>query len=185
MPLSLASMAHSLLAALLIAAVVDLRTRRIPNPSIVAGLACAAFVHALSLGTSTAPLAGPSWWSPLAGFTAGLLLMLPLHLLRAMGAGDVKLMAMVGAFIGAPAVLGATLYTLLAGGVLSLLSCSAGAWLHKPLPTSASSSPTGRCAPPTARARALHRSRPPPPACRMRVAIALGTGAALVWPLGA
>ena len=41
MPLSPASMVHALLAALLIAAaVVDLRTRRIPNPLIAASLAC-------------------------------------------------------------------------------------------------------------------------------------------------
>ena len=46
---------------------------------------------------------------------------MPLYLLRAMGAGDVKLMAMVGAFVGAPTVFMATLYTLLAGGLLSLV----------------------------------------------------------------
>lgn len=46
---------------------------------------------------------------------------MPLYLLRACGAGDVKLIAMVGSFIGAPAVLTAALYTLLAGGLLSLV----------------------------------------------------------------
>lgn len=38
-----------------------------------------------------------------------------------MGAGDVKLLAMVGAFIGPGAVLNAFVYTLLAGGLLSLV----------------------------------------------------------------
>lgn len=46
---------------------------------------------------------------------------MPLYLLRACGAGDVKLMAMVGSFIGAPAVLTAAFYTLLSGGLLSLV----------------------------------------------------------------
>jgi prepilin peptidase CpaA len=42
-----------------------------------------------------------------------------MYVLRALGAGDVKLMAMVGAF-GPQQVLAATLLTLLAGGVLAL-----------------------------------------------------------------
>jgi prepilin peptidase CpaA len=41
--------------------------------------------------------------------------------MRACGAGDVKLMAMVGAFVGAATVLHAALYTLILGGVLSLV----------------------------------------------------------------
>jgi prepilin peptidase CpaA len=37
-----------------------------------------------------------------------------------MGAGDVKLMAMVGAFLGTSATVGAVLATLVAGGVLAI-----------------------------------------------------------------
>jgi prepilin peptidase CpaA len=110
------------LAALLLAAVVtDLRSRRIPNRLVITGLALAIVVHATALMTGASPLAGPAWWSPVAGLlTAGLALM-PLYLLRACGAGDVKLMAMAGAFLGAPAALRAVLFTLLAGGVLSIV----------------------------------------------------------------
>ena len=57
----------------------------------------------------------------LAGFATGLAMMLPLYALRAMGAGDVKLMAMVGAFIGPGPVVWATLCTLIAGGILSIV----------------------------------------------------------------
>ena len=50
----------------------------------------------------------------------GFLVMLPCYALRIMGAGDVKLMAMVGAFVGPQAVFGCMLFSLLAGGVLAL-----------------------------------------------------------------
>ncbi len=46
-------------------------------------------------------------WKALAGLGLGLLIMLPLYMLRALGAGDVKLMAMVGAFLGPNATIGA------------------------------------------------------------------------------
>ena len=46
--------------------------------------------------------------------------MLPLYLLRAMGAGDVKLMAMVGVFVGPLGALSVALLTFVAGGVLAL-----------------------------------------------------------------
>lgn len=55
------------------------------------------------------------------GWGIGLLLLLPLYLLRMMGAGDVKLMAMVGAFVGSSNIFGVFLYTLIAGGVLALV----------------------------------------------------------------
>jgi prepilin peptidase CpaA len=56
----------------------------------------------------------------LGGMAAGLVLLLPMHLLRVMGAGDVKLMAAVGAFVGFPAVLMTVFITVLAGGVLAV-----------------------------------------------------------------
>lgn len=56
----------------------------------------------------------------MAGWVTGLALLLPLYLLRIMGAGDVKLMAMTGAFLGPQATVGALLCVLLAGGVLAL-----------------------------------------------------------------
>lgn len=116
-----ASLPPALLLALLLAAVsTDLQARRIPNTLVLAGITLALAAHTLSLAGSHPPLAGPAWWAPLAGLATGLAVLMPLYLLRAMGAGDVKLMAMVGAFVGAPTVLMAALYTLLAGGLLSL-----------------------------------------------------------------
>lgn len=121
-PTTLTTVAVLTLVGLLFGAVVtDLRSRRIPNRLVLAGLAMAFFLHAASRAMATHPLAGFAWWSPLAGILTGGLALMPLYLLRACGAGDVKLMAMVGAFLGAPAAFRAVLFTLLAGGVLSVV----------------------------------------------------------------
>ena len=92
----------------------DIASRRIPNWLVAGGL-CAgvsfSFLSLVGLGVSDSLL------GVLAGFAA----MLPLYLLRAMGAGDVKLMAAVGAFLGPMPVLGAALLTFVAGGVLSVI----------------------------------------------------------------
>lgn len=56
-----------------------------------------------------------------AGLGLGLLLLLPLYLLRFMGAGDVKLLAMTGAFVGSHDIFWVFLYTLIAGGLLALV----------------------------------------------------------------
>jgi prepilin peptidase CpaA len=56
----------------------------------------------------------------LGGMAVGLAALLPAYVFRVMGAGDVKLMAMVGAFLGASATVGAVLATLVAGGVLAI-----------------------------------------------------------------
>jgi len=97
-----------------IGAAIDLRTRRLPNP-LTMGLAAtgvayaACGIGALSIGAS------------LAGLALGLALMLPGHLIGATGAGDVKLFAAVGAFIGPVHILTAFLYTALAGGGLAVV----------------------------------------------------------------
>jgi prepilin peptidase CpaA len=78
-------------------------------------------LHAVATFIGSPALAGRPWWAPLAGCAAGFAALMPLYLIHATGAGDVKLMAMVGSFIGAPAVLAAVLYTLVAGGLLSLV----------------------------------------------------------------
>jgi prepilin peptidase CpaA len=118
----IAATALLLLGALLSAALTtDLRSRRIPNRLVLAGITLAAATHVGAMLWHQTSLSGPDWWSPLTGLLAGGALLAPLYLIRACGAGDVKLLAMVGAFIGVDAVLLAALYTLLAGGLLSLI----------------------------------------------------------------
>lgn len=106
-----------LMVLLLIAAVSDIRTGRIPNWLVFGGalyaLAYNAFfpLYPRDIGILFA----------LGGLAVGLGAFLPLYLFRVMGAGDVKLMAMVGAFLGTWATIAAVLATLIAGGVLAVV----------------------------------------------------------------
>jgi len=126
-----------LLAVLLAAAVAcDLRERRIPNLLILAGMVSGLALHAVATpgaGLFDTPFGALGLLSSAAGLALGLLLLLPMYALNAMGAGDVKLMAMVGAYLGPADVVGAVLATLLAGGVMSLLVALFGGTLRKVL----------------------------------------------------
>ncbi len=96
-------------------AFVDLRTRRIPN-----GLTVAAAVVALVLAVE-----GAGWHGAVVtavGLITGLMIFLPLCLAGKVGAGDVKAMGAVGAFVGPVGVLVAALYTLLAGGITAAVA---------------------------------------------------------------
>lgn len=105
-----------LLLLLLVAAWHDIRSRRIPNALVFPG----AIAGVLSNALLPQEMGGLGVLDSLAGLGVGLVLLLPLYLLRAMAAGDVKLMAMTGAFLGARDAIDALLCVLLAGGVLAL-----------------------------------------------------------------
>src|SRR5205085_10629521 len=97
------------------AAVCDYRTYRIPNLITAGGT-----VFALAYNTLVPPELHAGWtWAP-AGMLLGLGAMLPMYAIRAMGAGDVKLMAMVGAFLGLHGTLYAILFSVIAGGIAAL-----------------------------------------------------------------
>lgn len=104
-----------LIGLLLVAAVIDWRTMRIPNWLTLAGMAWGLLynaTHDTSIAAGLAYSAG--------GLVTGLALLLPLWLLRVMGAGDVKLMAAVGAVVGVPGVLHAVLWSFIVGGVAAI-----------------------------------------------------------------
>jgi prepilin peptidase CpaA len=103
----------ALAAGVLAATVIDIRTRRIPN-ELTAAMA------GVGVGFAASGISGLSLGASLAGFAIGLLLMLPGHALGATGAGDVKLMAAVGALVGPATVVNAFLFTAVAGGVLAV-----------------------------------------------------------------
>jgi Flp pilus assembly protein protease CpaA len=104
------------------AAVTDLAVRRIPNVLVLAGL-CLALAWQL---WTAAPAAAVLLW--LGGAGAGLALFLPFYLLRGMAAGDVKLLAMVGAFLGPQAVLEVAVYSALVGGGMALALLQLARW---------------------------------------------------------
>ena len=97
-----------------LAAAIDLRTRRVPNP-LTASLMASGLVFA------AAGISGLSVGASLLGCMLGLALMLPGHLFGATGAGDVKLFAAAGALIGPAPIVTAFFYTALAGGLLALV----------------------------------------------------------------
>ena len=95
------------------AARADLLTHRVPN-RLTGCLLCVGLALGLSLdgwhGLEAATL----------GTLVGLGILLPFHLLRAMGAGDVKLLAALGSLLGPHWTFLAGMYTLLIGGVLAI-----------------------------------------------------------------
>jgi len=100
-------------AVLALACISDLRTRRIPNVLTFSAVAGALVFHLLTGGWSAAG------WS-IVGCVLGALLFFPMFALRGMGAGDVKLLAAVGAWLGPSQVAIAALATSFAGGVIAL-----------------------------------------------------------------
>jgi prepilin peptidase CpaA len=95
------------------AAVIDLRTGRIPNP-LTAGVAAG------GLALAACGVTGHSLAAALLGGALGFVLMTPGHVLGGTGAGDVKLLAALGTWLGPGGVLMAFLYSAIAGGGLAL-----------------------------------------------------------------
>ena len=107
------------------ACVTDLRWRRIPNLMVLSGL-CAGF--ALNAWAGGLLGLGRSFL----GAALGLVLFLPFFALGGMGAGDVKLLAALGALLGPLDLLWVALTAALAGGLLAL---AAAAWQRRLLAT--------------------------------------------------
>ncbi|MCL4183860.1 MAG: prepilin peptidase [Burkholderiaceae bacterium] len=119
------AMRGTLLLLLAVICVSDFRARRIPNRLVLAGLLVALAWQALGpAGTGLFHAEAPGALGAASGFAgaavafAGFLL---LYLMRTMGAGDVKLMAMLGAFFGVEALPALVPLVFLAGGVLVAL----------------------------------------------------------------
>jgi len=123
MPISLKIV---LVCTVLAAGVFDLRYRRIPNWLNLSAIALGLALNILLFALHGAVVA-------LLGVGCSLLVYVPLYLLRGMGAGDVKLMAAVGAIVGPMNWLCIFLFTALLGGLVSLLYVVFRRRLHQTL----------------------------------------------------
>lgn len=112
-------------ATLLGAAWWDTAQRRIPNALVLAGAAIALAIASLPGGIGLA--------ASLSGLAAGLAIGFPFYVMRLAGAGDAKLFAAAGAFVGFPRVMGVLLLTMIAGGALSIVYAFARGKLAKVL----------------------------------------------------
>jgi prepilin peptidase CpaA len=97
-----------------LAAFVDFRSRKIPN-----WLTVPAFVAGVTLRTVL--FGWPGAKSALEGTGLALLVLLPLVLMRALGAGDWKLMGAVGAFLGPLMFLFVLLGSILVSGIMAIV----------------------------------------------------------------
>jgi prepilin peptidase CpaA len=97
----------------LTAAFTDIRARIIPNWLVIAGVAAGFGLNTVFYG-----------WQGLAasalGFGLALLIYVPLFILRAMGGGDVKLMAAIGCMVGPRNWFEIFIYASVAGGIYGL-----------------------------------------------------------------
>ena len=109
-----------------LAAFFDLRSRRIPNWLTVSG-AC------LGLGLNFFLGEFPGLWMGAKGLGLAMLVYLPLYVIRAMGAGDVKLMAAIGAILGPMNWLGVFMITAILGGPIAVLTAMARGRLRQSL----------------------------------------------------
>jgi prepilin peptidase CpaA len=92
----------------------DLRARRIPN-NVVASLVLSGVGYALATMSPVAALE-----HALGGGALGLALWLPFWMVRMLGAGDVKLAAALGTWLGTAGVVEASLLGAVGGGVLAV-----------------------------------------------------------------
>src|SRR3982751_241998 len=97
----------------------DVRYRRIPNAFVLATLTSGLALNAMGGG-----LRGVE--TSVEGCVLAFILMFMLHVFGAMGAGDVKLFAAIGAVTGAPLVLPTFIVVMITGGLLAVVAMIRG-----------------------------------------------------------
>jgi prepilin peptidase CpaA len=106
------------------ASALDVKSGRIPN-ILTFGAAAVGFV----VGATTHGL--PGLGQAAAGWVVGCGLFLPFFLLGGMGAGDVKLLAALGAWLGPSTTLFVALYAGIAGGVMAVIVSAARGYMKQ------------------------------------------------------
>jgi prepilin peptidase CpaA len=96
----------------------DVWTRRVPNAITLGSAAIALAFHAVAAADVHTAAIGVAWST--CGWLFGLVLFLPVFLLGGLGAGDIKLLAAMGAWLGPLAVFWAAVYGSIVGGALAV-----------------------------------------------------------------
>lgn len=103
-----------LITILAVCVITDLKSRKIYNKVIFPGLLIAFASHMLLGGFQ-------DLLSSLIGFVVGFVVLFIPYLMGGIGAGDVKLLALIGALMGSSFVLYTSIYMALAGGFIALV----------------------------------------------------------------
>ena len=103
-----------LVALLITAAVIDLRTQKIPNLIVYPSVLIALTYNTIMNGAEGLLFSA-------GGIAIGTALLIIPYLMGGMGAGDAKLMGAIGGFLGPKAVFFAFLLTAIAGGIYALI----------------------------------------------------------------
>lgn len=110
-----------ILGVLLVAAIVtDLKDHRIPNRLLAPALSLALLLHTMNDG-------GNGLLVATGGLAMGLFMFLPLYVIGGMAAGDVKLLAVVGSFLGPWGAILAGMATMVVGAAFGIIALI---WRH-------------------------------------------------------
>ena len=115
-----AAIAATLLVLLAAAVVTDLKSHRIPNILLAPALSLALLLHTMHGGPGGLMMA-------VGGLALGLAMLMPLYLVGGMGAGDVKLLGVVGCFLGPWGAVVAGMGTMMIGAIFGIVVI---AWRH-------------------------------------------------------
>jgi len=116
----------AILGVALIACVTDIKARRIPNVLTLGAAATALVYHTVLGGVDGFQAASLGWLAGAAAF-------MPFFLLGGMGAGDVKLLAALGAWMGPAGAMWVALYASLAGGAIAIVVALGSGYLRAAL----------------------------------------------------
>lgn len=114
------------LAVAVVACMCDVRSRRIPNVLTFGAALVAGAVHLLLGGAAGIVVSIEGW-------LLGIALFFPFFALRGLGAGDVKLLGALGAWLGPGSIVFVALYSTLAGGIVAVIVALRSRYLARAL----------------------------------------------------
>lgn len=102
---------------LVLAAILDLRTYRIPNVLTMAGMAVGVIYQLYRAGP-------PGMFGAVKDLIGSILILFPLYIIRCLGAGDIKLLSVVTVILGWKQGMTICIYSLFAGAAMGIIKSS-------------------------------------------------------------